>query len=370
MYLNVIPPPSLGPLPSVRGLGQARVVSSGRRRGMGQVRHILIPHRGLGQLPAGSYSSCAAYLAANLAALPSESEAAMLLNTPSPSGSVLSALFINLPSTPEQTAQAIVQQLAAEYCGWSTDQVAFGGTLAPDCGDGGTAAAAAAYPDWLAYYNSLPASVWSSGTVSAAVANPQIVQPAAGGSQSGSQGASSTPGQTNNGLPSPSVSAFPATAANLANLTAPGQPFIAGDMFQLTLTGAPNAVVVETASSQNGQSMGSYQAGSTDASRTLVITGTFTAADVGSWQETWSVGGAPSATINFSVGAAPSSGGSQSGSQGSQSGSNTGSGTAGGQVTQSGNIALPSWLTSDIAGIPVWGLIAAGMGVILLMPKK
>jgi hypothetical protein len=129
---------------------------------------------GLGQVSAAGYSSCAAYLAANLAALPPVGTAAMLLNTGSPSGAVLGALFINsLPSTPQATAQAVVTQLAQEYCGYQQDQVLFGGTVPGDCSDGGTAAANAAYPSWLAYYSALPASVWSSGTVSAAQANPQ-----------------------------------------------------------------------------------------------------------------------------------------------------------------------------------------------------
>lgn len=128
----------------------------------------------MGQVSAAAYSSCTAYLAANLAALPPVATAAMLLNTGSPSGSVLAALFINsLPSTPQATAQATVAQLAQEYCGFMQDQVLFGGTVPGDCTDGGTAAANAAYPSWLAYYSALPVSVWSTGMVSPAQANPQ-----------------------------------------------------------------------------------------------------------------------------------------------------------------------------------------------------
>jgi hypothetical protein len=130
---------------------------------------------GMGQVSAGGYSTCAAYLAANLAALPSVGTAAALLNTGSPSGSVLAALFINsLPSTPQATAQTVVAQLAQEYCQFTQDQVVFGGTVPVDCVDGGTAAANAAYPSWLAYYSALPASVWSTGMVSQAQANPQL----------------------------------------------------------------------------------------------------------------------------------------------------------------------------------------------------
>ena len=127
---------------------------------------------GLSGGPAGA-SSCAEYIANAFSAMPAASEAAMLLNTPSPSGDVLAELYINtLPSTPAATAQAVVSQLAQEYCGAVADELSSGDPNAatpPDCGDGGAAAAAAAYPRWLAYYNSLPAAIWTSGTASGQV---------------------------------------------------------------------------------------------------------------------------------------------------------------------------------------------------------
>jgi len=152
MYLNVIPPPP-APLPNVNGLGQFRMVH---------------PRRGIGQ----AASSCAAYLAQQLAALPPASTAAMLLNTGSPSMAVLGALYINGASSPAEAAQ-VVYSLAQEFCGQQQDTIVFGGTPPADCSDNGQAAAAAAYPAWLAYYSSLPPSVWTTGTVSPQVANPQ-----------------------------------------------------------------------------------------------------------------------------------------------------------------------------------------------------
>lgn len=126
--------------------------------------------------PAGA-SSCAQYIQNAFSALPSAAEAAMLLNTGSPSGEVLAALFINsLPSSPSATAQAAVAQLAQEYCGAVNAEWSSGDPNAAspsDCTDGGTACAAAALPMWEDYYNSLPSSVWTTGMVSAQVANPQ-----------------------------------------------------------------------------------------------------------------------------------------------------------------------------------------------------
>lgn len=162
-YLNVIP--TVQPLPNVRGLGQVRLVlPPGRRR------------RGMGQGPAGA-ATCAEYLQNAFNALPSAAEAAMLLNTGSPSGEVLAELYINsLPSSPEETAQATVTQLAQEYCGAVAAEVSSADPNAaapPDCGNNGADCASAALSVWQSYYNSLPSSVWTSGMVSAQVANPQ-----------------------------------------------------------------------------------------------------------------------------------------------------------------------------------------------------
>jgi hypothetical protein len=150
-FLNVITPAQI-PLPSLRGMGAPRIVKT---RGMGQAA-----------------SSAADYLAQKFAAMPPVATAMMLLNTPSPSGAVLSALYINSATSPAEAAQ-VVYDLASEFCGQQQDTIIFGGTPPADCASNGQAAAAAAYPQWLAYYQALPASVWTSGTVSPQQANPQ-----------------------------------------------------------------------------------------------------------------------------------------------------------------------------------------------------
>lgn len=137
----------------------------------------MVPRRGVGQSGPAGASTCAEYIQNAFNQLPSSAEAAMLLNTGSPSGEVLSALYINtLPSSPAATAQAAVTQLAQEYCGAVAAEVSSGDPNAaspPDCGNNGAACAQAALATWEAYYNSLPSSVWTTGMVSAQVANPQ-----------------------------------------------------------------------------------------------------------------------------------------------------------------------------------------------------
>jgi hypothetical protein len=210
MYLNVIPPPP-APLPSVRGLGQFR----------------LVPPPGLGQ----AASSCAAYLQQQFNALPSAAEAAMLLNTPSPSGEVLSALYINGATSPQAAAQ-VVYQLAQEFCGQQGFTTVFGGTPPADCSDNGQAAAAAAYPQWLAYYQSLPGSVWTTGTVSAQVANPLAFI--------------GQPGPTP--LPSPSVSSnVPAAAGGGTSPTPPIQTPASSTPAAIAPTVSPAIPVAPTA---------------------------------------------------------------------------------------------------------------------------
>lgn len=341
-YLNVIPPPSI-PIPSLRGLGGPVLV---RPRGMGQVA-----------------TTCAQYLAQQLAALPPASTAAMLLNTPTPSGAVLSSLYINGATSADQAAQ-VVYQLAQEFCGQQADNVTFGGTLPGDCSDAGTAAANAAYPAWLAYYQALPASVWTTGTVSAQVANPQLffapAQPPLG-----QQSITTLPDGTIEVQTGGSPADIP-TSAVIVNSSRGGTSFVVGDSFNLTIKGSPNSPVNETASSQNGASQGGFAAGSTDSTGTLVITGTFDSSTIGSWQETWQVGNGTRASISFSVAA---SGGQQQGGGGGQQ---SGGGSSGGS-TQTTTFQLPSFLTNDISlggfNVPVWGLIAAGVAVVLFAPR-
>jgi hypothetical protein len=349
MYLNVIPSPS--PNPSVRGLGQAR-----RER----ARVIPIPigrgFGGLGQAP----STCAEYLAGVLAGFPAPQEVLQLLPES------LGIIYITPGITSPSAAAQIVYQLAQSVCTVAGYQTTFGGSTPTDCANGGQAAAAAAYPNFLAYYNSLPAGVWTAA--------------ASGGSTSAvtqAQNAAQAPATV---LTTPAS----ATTATLENLSSPGDGFIVGDQFQLTITGSPNSTVTEVSSTQNGSSMGGYSPGSTDASGSLVITGTFGQSDLGYWTETWQVGSGPTATINFSIipaavlegtsggsntptGSGSSSGGSGSGSSGGSSGSSSGGGSQ--QTIGSSASSLPSWLTADIVGIPVWGWAAGAVVLLMIIPR-
>lgn len=138
---------------------------------------------GLGQ----SASSCAAYLAGVLAGFPSPSEMGMLANTPTFNLAILGQVGI-VPgvTTPEQAAQQVFF-LAENWCnvnGWGA-QISSAGqaqanpvpllSSAPDCGDQGQSCAAAAYPKFLAYFQSLPSIVWQQA--SAATAAPRYTCP-------------------------------------------------------------------------------------------------------------------------------------------------------------------------------------------------
>lgn len=350
MYLNVQDP--MPALPSVRGLGQVR-----RRRGMGQSG------------PGGA-STCAQYLANALMSFPPISTAASL----GPVAEVLSALMINGATNPTQAAQQAVAQLSQEYCGAiaaETSETDPGTPASPDCSDGGMAAANAAYPQFLAYYSQLPASFWGGTAVPynyvAPVTTP-VTQPV-------SQPSQGQPSSSNIG--SGVVTTPVVTTATLENTSAPGQPFVAGDSFTLTIIGSPGVAVNEISSTQNGNSMGGAAFGSTDSTGTLLISGTFSQNDVGNWSESWQAGSGAPAILSFQVAASPS--------QGSGSGSNAGGSmnsvtplnpTTGAtpQFLGGGSLAFLGpfidFLGSDVAGIPMWGIVAAGVVVLVVMPKK
>jgi hypothetical protein len=332
MYLNVIPSPS--PNPSVRGLGQAR-----RER----ARVIPIPigrgFGGLGQAP----STCAEYLAGVLAGFPAPQEVLQLLPES------LGIIYITPGITSPSAAAQIVYQLAQSVCTVAGYQTTFGGSTPTDCANGGQAAAAAAYPNFLAYYNSLPAGVW---TAAASAGSPSTVTQVQNAAQAPTPAAAT-----------PTVLTTPvsATSATLENLSSPGDSFLVGDQFQLTITGSPNSVVQETGSTQNGASMGGYSPGSTDASGTLVVTGTFGQSDVGQWTETWQVGQGSPAQISFGIVAESSSGGSNV--------PTTATATPAQTAPVQAASSLPSWLTADIVGIPVWGWAAGAIVLLMIIPR-
>jgi hypothetical protein len=147
------------------------------------------------------------------------------------------------------------------------------------------------------------------------------------------------------------------TTATITNVSRPGQSFQVGDSWSLLITGTPGVAVVGTAS-QNGAAPSSSNFETTNESGQLTLTGTFGAGDVGTWSESWLVGSGSPYTISFSV-ANP--------------------------VTPPANVSQPvgpaiaatattgvdlSFLTNTVSifgmNIPVWGLIAAGLGLVVV----
>lgn len=153
--------------------------------------------------------------------------------------------------------------------------------------------------------------------------------------------------------------ALVAATATISNTSRPGQPFQVGDAWKLVVAGTPNQPVSGTAS-QNGKSLGTTPYGSTDSTGSLVLTGSMDASTVGAWSELWTVGTVSAPVISFSVSAA------QPLDSSAPSGSSSGGG--GGAAATTGGFADFFTQSVDIGGvsIPVWGLVAAGVGGLLL----
>lgn len=112
--------------------------------------------------------------------------------------------------------------------------------------------------------------------------------------------------QTNTTPPaSTPTPATPATTVRLTNLTTGNaQQFRVGDQFRVEITGAANSTV-SVLSTQNG-TPGQADMGRTDASGRLILTGSMSAKELGTWTETWKVGGVAAPTLAFSVVEPPS----------------------------------------------------------------
>ena len=140
-----------------------------------------------------------------------------------------------------------------------------------------------------------------------------------------------------------------------------------GDTWQVQITGAsPNSPVTVSGSMPGGTFSGTSM-GSTDNSGNFSKSGTFDTSTVGSWQETWAVGGAQSGTISFTVAAATTPAGQ---SIISSSGAASGGGTATGGSTSAGATSSTSSTTIagfDLSSIPWWGWLAAGGAVLYAM---
>lgn len=370
-YLNVIPQPS--PLPAVHGLGQAlipprRIPVPGLRRRVSRGRGFA----GLGQI-----ESASDYLASIFHSFTPASEVSLLINTPTPSLSALETSGVAqfpggiFASSPDQAAND-AYALAENYCtNIAGPQAAMQGISPPsDCADGGQAAAAAAYPQWLAYYDSLPPDFWTQiAQVNAGggISQPNPSYGGGGGTPSGGSPSITGSGTLFQGGPvaagQPSTPPPVATQVSIQNLSNPGAGFKAGDQFQVNITGAPNSPVTGTL---NGSTS---PFGNTNANGSLTILGTFSASDVGSFQETWKVGSGASASLSFNVAAVPQTTGNGGGSAAPAPAASTSTTTVPASPTGFDFSFLTQDITLGSLQIPVWGL---GLGAVLLfmfLPK-
>jgi hypothetical protein len=151
--------------------------------------------------------------------------------------------------------------------------------------------------------------------------------------------------------------------ATLVNLSRPNQPLQPGDAWSLTINGAPNSAV-SIAGSQNGVSKGNTPFGTTDANGNKVISGTMTPNEIGSWNETVSVGAGTPAVISFSVVAPPAApgptgggGSTDTGNTSAPGGATTGGTTAGTTPTP----APPPPSGIDTSSVLMYAAIAAGL---------
>src|SRR5579864_5546992 len=229
------------------------------------------------------------------------------------------------------TMGAQLMALAQQYCAVENP---------PDCGQINSIVAAAMAHLTAAFQN-VPSSQWSPATFTdyagggtpgiVTSPGPQIQPPAGGG------GSSSAPSN-------------PPTVA-MRNLTRPGSDtqYQVGDSWQITITGKPGAAVTGSAS-QGAQNLGTTAFGNLNGAGQMVLTGTMTAAQVGTWVEGWTVAGnPPSTTITFTVAAAPAGA-----PAGTGAGSGTGSGVPAGSAAPAG-ITLPGGFTlPDLSSIPSW----------------
>jgi len=153
-------------------------------------------------------------------------------------------------------------------------------------------------------------------------------------------------------------SSFPVSVRLINNTGGSNSQFNVGDSWQLMITGPPNAQV-SAAATQNGTSLGTTSMGVTNANGQLLLTGTMSAAQAGTWTESWTVGGQAAGSISFSV-AAPSGG---SGGGSSTSPTPTPSTMPGASSSSSGSITDLLSGSVDIGGasIPTVGLIVGGL---------
>lgn len=142
-----------------------------------------------------------------------------------------------------------------------------------------------------------------------------------------------------------------------------------GDKWRITITGATPNTQVSVTGGRNGQSSATPM-GSTDSGGNFSQSGQITADQVGSWQESWSVGSAASGFIAFTV-ASPASSAPSLSSPASAGAATPGTSGGGGAALAPGTFDLTGFLTgSAFLGVPNWILLAAAAGAVVLLGGK
>jgi hypothetical protein len=172
------------------------------------------------------------------------------------------------------------------------------------------------------------------------------------------------------GTPAPAAGSYSAGVRLTNQSGGSNSSFNVGDSWQIIVTGPPNAQVTANAT-QNGAVFGTNTPmGTIGSNGQLVLSGTFTASEAGTWNETWMVGGQSAGSISFAV-AAP--GGSSAGG-----GSTGGGGTTGGGGSSTSSSSSSSsdfgFLTNTFSifgvSIPVWAAGAAGLAALYLFSGR
>lgn len=182
----------------------------------------------------------------------------------------------------------------------------------------------------------------------------------------------------------PNQSATSVTTAMTINNVSGGlnSQFKVGDGYSVSVSGPPNQPVMVSAT-KNGIGIGTSQVGTTDASGRATVTGVMGAGDIGTWAETWAVGGQVAGQISFTVVSAsptglrppvpmpPVTAGQVANAQTQGGSAAVAAGTSG------SNVAAPTsgildWLTTPISSsipIPMWAVLAGGVVAFMVMEK-
>jgi hypothetical protein len=219
-----------------------------------------------------------------------------------------------------------------------------------------------------------PQSVWNSYLVSLGVqtiAQQQAAAAAAAAAYAQGASGSSMPGVLPSSYGNTASSGIQSTAPNVS-VSGPGGrltliasrgggvAFQPGDSWTITISGAAPSTPVTAYGVHPDGSTGTNTMGSTDTTGKFTLSGTFSSSDLGTWDETWYVGGASVGEFKFVVQTAglplPTSGGS------SGSGTSTTSTSAG--ACDANSISLLGYC------IPGWAAALGVVGLLFLGGKR